>query len=65
MIKGLFLVVLSVFNGVTVMTVYTANIFEATGSTLSPNMSSIVVGAIQLLGTCVAINLVERVGRKV
>lgn len=44
---------------------YTANIFEESGSNLSPNTSAIVVGVIQLLGSYVATILVDRAGRKV
>lgn len=44
---------------------YTASIFEEAGSNMSPNMSAIVVGVIQLLGSYVATNLVDRTGRKV
>lgn len=44
---------------------YTANIFAEAGSTMSPNMSAIVVGVIQLFGSYAATNLVDRAGRKV
>ena len=65
MITGIVLVVLYIYSGITPMTFYTATIFQDTGSNLSPNMSAIVIGVIQLIGTCVATDLVERVGRKV
>lgn len=64
-ITGLVMAVLFVYSGVTPMISYTATIFKETGSNLSPNMSAIVVGAIQLIGTCCGTQLVERVGRKV
>lgn len=44
---------------------YTASIFEESGSNMSPNMSAIVVGVIQLIGSYAATNLVDRAGRKV
>lgn len=47
------------------MSAYIANIFEQTGSTLSPNISTIVVGIVQVFGTCVAVSTVDRFGRKV
>lgn len=64
-ITGLVMAVLFVYSGVTPMLSYTSLIFHETGSNLSPNMSAIVIGAIQLIGTCVGTYLVERVGRKV
>lgn len=44
---------------------YTATIFRESGSNISPNLSAIIVGAIQLLGTYVATFLVDRLGRKI
>lgn len=44
---------------------YTATIFKESGSNLTPNMSAIIVGAIQLLGSYMSTLLVERAGRKV
>lgn len=44
---------------------YGVKIFNDTGSIISPKISIIVVGAMQILGTCVTIFLVDRVGRKV
>lgn len=62
---GFVLVMLSNFSGVSAMLNYTANIFEEAGSSLHPNLSAIVVGAIQLFGTITATLIVDRVGRKV
>lgn len=39
-------------------------IFESAGSSLSPTISAIIVGLIQLVGTYVSTVLVERAGRK-
>lgn len=50
LITGVILVSLYIFSGLTPMSFYTATIFEETGSNLSPNMSAIVTGAIQLIG---------------
>lgn len=65
MITGIVLVVLYIYSGITPMTFYTATIFQETGSNLSPNLSAIIIGVIQVIGTWVATELVERVGRKV
>lgn len=43
---------------------YTATIFEKAGSTLSPNMSAIIVGFIQIIGSYFSTVLVDRAGRK-
>lgn len=57
------LVLLYTYSGVIPMTAYAATIFQETGSNLSPNMSAIVIGVIQLFGTWIGTVLVERVGR--
>lgn len=51
-------------SGVFVLSNYAATIFHETGSTINPNLSSIVMGSSQLVGTIVASSLVDRVGRK-
>lgn len=65
MLFGIVLVILNVCNGTVAITGYTATIFEDTGSNITPNMSAIVIGLIQLAGSCLAMNLVDRYGRKV
>lgn len=47
------------------MQAYIANIFQESGSNLSPNISAIVVGIIQLVGSFASTFLVDRSGRKV
>lgn len=44
---------------------YTASIFAESGSTLSANMSAIVTGSLQMVGSYCSTLLVDRVGRKV
>lgn len=56
---------LNQLNGAFAMLTYTATIFEESGSNLTPNMSAIVIGLIQLFGTYISTNLVEKMGRKV
>lgn len=43
---------------------YTATIFEEAGSNLSPNMSSVVIGVIQIIGCYVSTLLIDKAGRK-
>ncbi|XP_012532000.1 facilitated trehalose transporter Tret1 isoform X2 [Monomorium pharaonis] len=52
------------FCGVFAMISNTETIFKLSGSSLSPNMSSIIVGTIQLVGSCIAMFLVDRAGRR-
>lgn len=65
MIIGIVLALLNQLCGCFAMLNYTASIFQEAGSSMSPNMSAIVVGIIQLLGSYAATNLVDRAGRKV
>lgn len=65
MIIGIVLVTLNQFCGCFAMINYTATIFKDSGSNLSPNMSAIVVGTIQLIGAYCSTVLVDRAGRKV
>lgn len=62
---GIVLAALNQFCGCFAMLNYTANIFKESGSNMSPNMSAIVVGVIQLIGSYVATILVDRAGRRV
>ncbi|XP_039969786.1 facilitated trehalose transporter Tret1-like [Bactrocera tryoni] len=43
---------------------YMANVFAASGSTIDPNVSAIVMGFVQILGSLSATVLVERFGRR-
>lgn len=61
---GVVLVALNQFCGCFAMLNYTATIFKESGSNMSPNMSAIVVGVIQLAGSYVSTFLVDRSGRK-
>ncbi|XP_031630517.1 facilitated trehalose transporter Tret1-like [Contarinia nasturtii] len=47
------------------MCAYAAMIFSKSGSTMSPGISAIIVGAIQFLGSYVSALLIDRLGRKV
>lgn len=65
MLIGFFLISLNQFSGTLAIITYTADIFKSSGSTLSPNESSIIVAFIQLIGVYVSSNCVDRFGRKV
>ncbi|CAK9794698.1 Facilitated trehalose transporter Tret1 [Anthophora quadrimaculata] len=67
-IKGL-VITLGLFGGqqlagIFLMISYTETIFKMSGSSLSPNSSSIIVGLIQVFGSCLSTTLMERAGRK-
>jgi MFS family permease len=55
---------LNQFCGCFAMLNFTASIFEESGSNLSPNISSIIVGFIQIIGSLCPTLLVDRLGRK-
>lgn len=65
MIIGIVLASINQLCGCFAMLQYTASIFEEAGSNMSPNMSAIFVGVIQLIGSFLPTILVERGGRKV
>lgn len=44
---------------------YAGEIFKVSGSHLGPNMSAIIIGIIQLVGTFAPTLLVDKAGRKV
>ncbi|XP_055301628.1 facilitated trehalose transporter Tret1-like [Sitodiplosis mosellana] len=62
---GVVLSVLSPLSGSITISTYAGAIFEAAGSTIPPNISVIAVGVVQLLGTLITTNFIERAGRKV
>lgn len=61
---GIFLMALNQFCGCFAMLNFTSMIFEKAGSSLSADVSSIIVGGIQIIGALVCTLLVERFGRK-
>lgn len=62
---GLFLMFLRQFSGTLSIITYTSEIFKSSGSSLSPNESSIIVAFIQLLGVYSSTLTVDRFGRTV
>ncbi|KAL9706868.1 hypothetical protein quinque_010386 [Culex quinquefasciatus] len=61
---GICLMAFNQFSGCFAMLNYTANVFAESGSSLSANMSAIVIGTIQMFGSTFSTVLVERAGRK-
>lgn len=53
------------FSGLFGLLFFVSTIFEYSGSSLSPNASSIIVGVIQLIGCYCSTLLVDRAGRKI
>ncbi|XP_076672749.1 facilitated trehalose transporter Tret1 [Andrena cerasifolii] len=67
-IKGL-IITLGLFSGqqfcgIFAMISYTETIFGISGSSLSPHVSAVIVGAIQLFGSYLSTSLMERLGRR-
>jgi hypothetical protein len=62
---GIALMALNQFCGCFAMLNYTGTIFAESGSNLSPNLSAIIVGVIQIFGAYFSTALVEKAGRKV
>ncbi|XP_055545655.1 facilitated trehalose transporter Tret1-like isoform X2 [Wyeomyia smithii] len=62
---GICLMAFNQFCGCFAMLNYTASVFAESGSSLTANMSAIVIGTIQMFGSYFSTVLVERAGRKV
>ncbi|XP_068151164.1 facilitated trehalose transporter Tret1 [Drosophila tropicalis] len=64
LLTGLVLMIANIFTGTFAFINYMTNIFEAVHTTLEPNTNTIIIGAVQILGTIASIYLVDRYGRK-
>lgn len=53
------------FCGIFAIISYTVNIFQEAGSDFSPNVSTILIGALQLAGSCASSLLLDKAGRKI
>lgn len=62
---GVVLVLVNQLCGAFVLISYTSAVFEESGSTLSPNASSIVIALIQLIGSYVSTLAIDRIPRKI
>lgn len=54
-----------VFSAMPLLIVYASIIFQLSGSDLDPNISTIIMGTIQLVGSLLAITLVDHIGRRI
>lgn len=61
---GPILMAISQFTGAFTMMNYAGTIFKESGSTIDPNVSSIVLGLVQICGSIFCIAVVDKVGRK-
>lgn len=61
---GVGLMFLEQFSGVFALLFFVSTIFEYSGSSLSPNESSIIVGVIQLVGAYCSTMFVDKAGRR-
>lgn len=61
-IIGIVLICLCLLNGIS--SYYASQIFEATGSNLSSNMSTVITGIVPPIAVVITMHLVDRVGRK-
>lgn len=52
-------------SGITVIIAYMQSIFEASGSSLKPEISAIIIGMIQLTTNVVTSQLIDRLGRRI
>lgn len=62
---GVMLQFLEQFSGLFGLLFFVSTIFEYSGSSISPNSSSIIVGVIQIIGCYCSTLLVDRAGRKI
>lgn len=60
-----FLMMVNQFTGTYAITTYAETIFHSTGSPVDPQMSAIIMAAVQVIGTYAASQLMDKVGRKV
>lgn len=61
---GISMMTLYVFNGTFIILAYASNIFADSGTDMDENTSSIIIAAIQLMGSIASIFLVDTAGRK-
>lgn len=64
LIIALSLVGFQQFSGINVILFYAQDVFEATGSSIPPEISSIIIGSVQVAASFVTPLLVDRLGRR-
>ena len=62
--QSILLMVLQQFSGIKMISSYIVQIFQDAGNEFDANTSSIVVGVIHVVGSAVAVLVVDRIGRK-
>ncbi|XP_034667779.1 facilitated trehalose transporter Tret1 [Drosophila subobscura] len=65
MATGLMLMIAQIFTGTFAFINYMSNIFDAVHTQLDPNTNTIIIGAVQIVGTLASMYLVDRYGRKI
>lgn len=65
LVVSLGLMIFQQLSGVNAVIFYSANIFQAAGSTLDPAVATIIVGIVQVLVTYASSLLVDRAGRRI
>ncbi|XP_037091793.1 facilitated trehalose transporter Tret1-like [Pollicipes pollicipes] len=65
LIMSLMLMLLQQLSGINAVIFYTTDIFKDAGSSIDPNLATIIVGLVQCLSTFAGVVLVDRLGRKV
>lgn len=63
-LKGIALATMNAYCSSVVLMNYGANIFRDSGSTFDPNVSTIIMGSVQLLGTLSALFFIDKFGRR-
>lgn len=62
---GISLLILQQLCGVDAIAFYTVKIFQDAGSSIDPNLATIIMGTVQVIFAVIAVYLVERVGRRI
>lgn len=52
-------------SGINAVIFYTTSIFKASGSTIDPNICTVIIGAVNFISTFIATVLIDRLGRKI
>ncbi|KAF6209417.1 hypothetical protein GE061_015164 [Apolygus lucorum] len=61
---GLAVMFLQQFSGINGVIFYASDIFNAAGSSMSPNTATIITGVVSVIGTFISTQIIDRLGRK-
>lgn len=53
------------FSGINAVIFYAVEIFKSAGSSIDPNLSSVIIGVVNFISTFIATVLIDRLGRKI